>query len=283
MAIYAFGDLQGCYDELQQLLDKIGPTSEDQLWFVGDLVNRGPKSLKTLRFIHSLGDQARSVLGNHDLHLLAVACGFSQPRHGDTLSKILFAKDRDELLTWLGRQPLAHHDKESGYTMVHAGLPPQWSVQDAVSYSNEVSSVLNSAVSVQYFRNMYGNEPAKWKAKLQGWERYRFITNCLTRLRYCTKNGKLAMQAKGPIGSQEPGLYPWFDLRKKHPEEHIVFGHWSALGAGTHGASQSILSLDSGCVWGGTLSAVQLEKHPTWYQVASLQTKRKFDTVNTTV
>lgn len=276
MAIYAFGDLQGCYDELQQLLDNIGPTSDDKLWFVGDLVNRGPKSLKTLRFVHSLSEQARSVLGNHDLHLLAVASGFSQPKHGDTLSKILFAKDRDELLCWLGSQPLAYSDETTDFTMVHAGLPPQWSTKDALNYSNEVSQVLNSAISIQYFRNMYGNDPAKWKSKLQGWERYRFITNCLTRLRYCSKRGKLAMQAKGPVGSQERGLYPWFDLRENYPDEKIVFGHWSAIGAGAHGPNQNILSLDSGCVWGGQLTAVKLGENPVWYQVNSQQKQRKF-------
>lgn len=276
MATYAFGDLQGCYDELQTLLDKIGPNSDDELWFVGDLVNRGPKSLKTLRYIHSLGDQAKCVLGNHDLHLLAVASGFSQPKHGDTLSKILFAKDRDELLTWLGRQPLAHHDQDSGFTMVHAGIPPQWSAADAVGYSAEVSAMLNSAISIQYFRSMYGNEPNQWKNKLSGWERYRFITNCLTRLRYCTKKGKLAMQAKGPIGSQEKGLYPWFALRKGQPEERLVFGHWSAIGSGVHGPNRNIISLDDGCVWGGKLTAAKLGKEPTWYNTPSKRSKAHF-------
>lgn len=276
MAIYAFGDLQGCYDELQELLDKIGPSSDDELWFVGDLVNRGPKSLKTLRYIHRLGNQAKCVLGNHDLHLLAVASGFSQPKHGDTLNKILFADDRDELLTWLGRQPLAHHDSESGFTMIHAGLPPQWSTNDAVSYSAEVSDVLNSAISIQYFRNMYGNEPNKWKNKLSGWERYRFITNCLTRLRYCTKKGKLAMQSKGPVGTQEKGLYPWFSLREERADERIVFGHWSAIGAGVHGHHENIISLDTGCVWGGKLTAAKLGDNPIWFQTPSKRAKTTF-------
>ena len=259
MAIYAIGDVQGCYDELQALLEKINfDPLRDYLWFTGDLVNRGPKSLQVLRFVKDLGTRAVTVLGNHDLHLLSIANGYGELRTDDTLDEILQAPDRDELLTWLRHQPLLHRDEQAGYALIHAGLPPQWTVLQAQVHAREVESVLRGEQHREFFGHMYGNLPDHWDEALTKWDQLRFIVNCFTRLRYLTSRGKLCLNAKGPIGTQPSGCLPWFSLpERRSREERILFGHWSTLG---YCARDNVIALDSGCLWGGTLSAVNLDE-----------------------
>lgn len=268
MAIYAIGDVQGCFAELQSLLEKLRfDPGGDRLWFVGDLVNRGPQSLETLRFVRSLGDCAVTVLGNHDLHLLAVAHGASRTKRRDTFGDVLGAPDRDELLDWLRRCPLLHHG--GGFYLIHAGLPPQWSVADAERYAAEVQAVLGSENFSEFFRYMYGDQPDLWSDELQGWERLRFITNCLTRLRYCERNGRIDYRQKGPPGSQPPHLVPWFEAPgRRSTGANIVFGHWSTLG---FYAENGIFCLDTGCLWGGELTAFRLDGDRQRIAVPSLR------------
>jgi bis(5'-nucleosyl)-tetraphosphatase (symmetrical) len=259
MAVYAVGDIQGCFDELRMALDAVRfDPAVDRLWFVGDLVNRGPKSLETLRFVYSLGNAAISVLGNHDLHLLAIASGNLKKAGKDTLGEILDAPDREELLHWLRHCPLIHHDRHLDFALLHAGLPPQWRIEDAVSYAREVESVLQSSDHIEYFDEMYGNKPKSWSEAHQGMQRYRFITNCFTRLRFCTADGVLALKEKGPPGTQaKPEALPWFE----HPhrasrDTRIVFGHWSTLG---YLAKHNVWAIDSGCLWGGALTMLRID------------------------
>ena len=256
MAVYAIGDIQGCYDELLELLDLIGfDPRQDRLWFAGDLVNRGPQSLETLRFVRSL--DAVAVLGNHDLHLLAAACDPRQLKRKDTLHAILEAPDAAELLEWLRCRPLLHHDETLGYTMIHAGLPPQWDLNTALACAAEVERVLRGDGYRAFFAEMYGNEPATWSASLKGTARLRFITNCFTRLRYCDSDGRLALEEKGPPGSQRAHLMPWFEVPWRNSRDmRVLFGHWSTLGA--HDAP-GIHALDTGCLWGGSLTAMRLD------------------------
>ena len=256
MAVYAIGDVQGCFDELQSLLELIDFKPDlDQLWFAGDLVNRGPKSLETLRFIRSLN--AVSVLGNHDLHLLACAHIPARRKRKDTLTHILDAPDAAQLLEWLRHQPLLHHDTTLGYTLVHAGLPPQWDLETARACSAEVEQVLRGDSYAEFLNAMYGNKPDVWTPALTGWERLRFITNCLTRLRYCDSNGRLALEEKGPPDSQPDHLKPWFEWNsRKSRDMNILFGHWSTLGAYD---APGIHALDTGCLWGGQLTALRLD------------------------
>ncbi len=258
MAIYAIGDVQGCQSSLLELLERINFIPEqDVLWFAGDLVNRGPDSLDTLRFVKGLGKSAFTVLGNHDLHLLAVAGGYATAHSEDTLSGILQAPDRDELLDWLRMQPLIHHDPASGYTMIHAGLPPQWDLRTAITRCREVEDILRSSHYTDYLANMYGKYPDQWDDKLEGWDRLRYITNCLTRLRYCDENGLLCLSAKGAPGSQPDGFKPWFEIAgRATSSERILFGHWSTLGICD---DHNIHSLDGGCLWGGSLCAIRLD------------------------
>lgn len=259
MAIYAIGDLQGCLEPLQQLLEKIHfDTAKDQLWFTGDLVNRGPHSLETLRFVKSLGDSAITVLGNHDLHLLAVDLGHTQfLKQSDTLQAIIDAPDRRELLEWLRQQPLFHHDVENGYSLLHAGLPPQWDLTTTQQCAREVENVLRRDNYKQFIDHMYGNDPIHWSETLQGHDRLRFIVNCFTRLRYCTDDGHLALAAKGAPGSQPHGTRPWFEIEnRKSRGMKIIFGHWSTLPLTVN---DSIVALDSGCLWGGQLTAFRLD------------------------
>jgi len=259
MAIYAIGDIQGCYDDLQRLLDKINfRVDKDKLWFAGDLVNRGPDSLKTLRFIKSLGDRAITVLGNHDLTLLAIAEGFTKPKQ-HTLDKILKAPDRDELLFWLRHQKLLHHCEKRGYTMVHAGIYHQWDLQQAKQRAQEVESILQSKFYLEFFTHMYGNKPDKWDAQLNNWDRLRFITNAFSRMRYCTPDGTLNFSDNHSPGTQKKGYLPWYELCKAQSSEHkIVFGHWSTLAGNTN--TKNIYALDTGCLWGGELTAIKLGK-----------------------
>lgn len=260
MACYAIGDVQGCLDPLQRLLEQLRfDPARDRLWFTGDLVNRGPDSLAVLRFVHSLGDYAVTVLGNHDLHLLAVASGTAKRKERDTLDAVLAAPDRDELLGWLLRRPLLHHDAALGYTLVHAGLLPPWDLADAQGLAREVETAL-AADAPAFFRHMYGNFPDHWRAELRGYERLRVVVNAFTRLRYCDLEGNLDLRFKGPPGSQPPDLLPWFQVPgRRSAALRVVFGHWSALGR-YHG--DNVIGLDSGCIWGRELTAVRLDTEP---------------------
>lgn len=258
MAIYVIGDIQGCYAELEQLLAQTGFTAEqDVLWLVGDLINRGRQSLEVLRFVKNLGDRAVSVLGNHDLHCLAVACGYGRIHRQDTLDELLNAPDRDELLDWLRHRPLLHHDERLGLTMIHAGLPPQWDLDLARQCAAEVEQALRGPDPGRYFASMYGNNPDRWSDNLQGPDRLRFITNCLTRLRYLDHEGGLSLAPKGPIGTQPVGCEPWFRMPgRKTANDRIIFGHWSTLGLYQQ---DNVIGLDSGCLWGGELTALQVD------------------------
>ncbi len=274
MATYAIGDLQGCYEELIDLLDKINfDAAKDQLCFVGDLVNRGPHSLKTLRFVHALGANAVTVLGNHDLHLLAIAAGQEKYMHtGDTLAEILDAPDKDALLSWLGRQALVYQHEELKFTLVHAGLPPQWEVGQAREYAREVEMALTADNHKEYFAHMYGRQPAQWSERLDGWGRLRFITNCLTRLRYCDATGRLDFKEKLAPGRQAAGLFPWFELEQRASRhDKIIFGHWASLREYKFDYKAfNVYPTDRGCVWGGSLAALRLEDE-RFFSVASRQ------------
>ncbi len=258
MATYAIGDIQGCFDQLQALLERLAfDPARDRLWFTGDLVNRGPKSLDTLRFVRDLGEGAATVLGNHDLHMLAVAAGQSDYSRSDTFHDVLEAPDADELLNWLRHRPLLHHDAELGHTLVHAGLPPQWDLATAQGCAAELESVLRGPEHVAFLHDMYGNKPKRWAAELQGMERLRFSLNCFTRMRYCTREGKLDFKHKGAPGSQPAELLPWFEIPgRRSAGLKLVFGHWSTLGLR---AGDGLFGLDTGCLWGGRLTAVCLE------------------------
>lgn len=255
MSRYAIGDVQGCYTELRALLTELKFSSDrDQIWFVGDLVNRGPQSLEVLRFVRALGANAVTVLGNHDLHLLAVACGSHRKRKSDTLDEIFAAPDRDELLGWLITRPLAHH--EHGDLMVHAGLVPQWTVATALALAREVESALSTDPRA-LFENMYGDEPTRWSEMLVGMERLRFAINVLTRLRVCTRDGEVDLKMKGKPPRGHSKLQPWFDIdTRRSADTRVVFGHWSALGLVVR---KDVVGLDSGCVWGGALTAKDLD------------------------
>jgi bis(5'-nucleosyl)-tetraphosphatase (symmetrical) len=261
MAVYAIGDIQGCFDELQALLDLIRfDPACDRLWFAGDLVNRGPKSLETLRFVRELGPLAVTVLGNHDLHLLAAAHGSPLNHDDGSLHAILAAPDRDELIDWLRRQPLLHHDNALGFTLVHAGLPPEWDLPLAQACAAEVETVLQGNDPAGFFPHMYGNKPKRWSEKLGGWERLRFIVNCFTRLRFCSEDGRLDLKSKGPPGCQPTGFKPWFEITGRASRDlNIIFGHWSTLGA--HDAT-GVYPIDSGCLWGGQLTALRIDTAP---------------------
>jgi len=259
LATYAIGDIQGCYDELQRLLEFIEfNPSKDKLWLAGDIVNRGPKSLEVMRFVKSLGKRAITVLGNHDLHLLALSQGNRRHSKHGTLDKILQAPDSDELLHWLRHRPVMHHSRKQNFSMVHAGLPPQWDIPTALALARELEAVIQGPGFRRFCRQMYGNEPDLWSNKLTGMARHRFITNSFTRLRFCTPGGRLALQEKGSPDSQHGKLLPWYELPKRASRnDRILFGHWSTLGY--HEAHQ-IWSLDTGCLWGGALTALRLRK-----------------------
>ena len=259
MATYAIGDIHGCYKPLRALLKKVKFNSDkDILWFVGDLINRGPQSLDTLRFIYGLRDQSVIVLGNHDLHLLAMHAGYRTPSPNDTVDDILNAPDCEELLYWLRQQPLLHHDSERDITMVHAGIPPQWSVKKALKRAQEVEQVLRGDEWEIFLQSMYGNKPARWKKGLQTTERWRVITNYLTRMRFCSAKGSLDLTSKGGLHHAPKGYAPWFEYtHRKTWYNTIIFGHWAALAGETY--SEHAHSLDTACVWGGTLTALRLE------------------------
>lgn len=262
MAVYAIGDVQGCFDELEALLRLVRfERGKDRLWFVGDLVNRGPKSLDVLRFVAELGDEARIALGNHDLNLLAIAAGTRELRNQDTVQDVLDAPDANELIEWLARRPLLVSEPGIPYTMVHAGLPPRWSVADAADRAGEVETALAGSKRQQFLANMYGSKPARWKSGLEGWKRLRFITNALTRIRYVDAGGRLDMNESGAPGTQPPTLAPWFESKNRRSRgEPIIFGHWATLQL-EHALdpAHGVYHLDTGCVWGGTLTALRLD------------------------
>ena len=262
MATYAIGDIQGCYEPLRRLLDRIAfDPSKDRLWFVGDLVNRGPDSLACLRFVRSLDEQADVVLGNHDLHLLARAEGETRSARKDNLDDILTAPDRDDLLDWLRHRPLMHQDTKKGFAMVHAGLPPQWDIPQALACAREVEEALRGPDYRAFLKGMYGDQPAIWSDDLSGMERLRFITNCLTRMRYCDTQGRLDLTAKGHPATQPAGALPWFRIPgRASRDQRIVFGHWSTL---KWLAENNVWSLDTGCLWGGQLTAIRLRRKKT--------------------
>jgi bis(5'-nucleosyl)-tetraphosphatase (symmetrical) len=278
MATYAIGDLQGCYNPLIRLLDYLEFSPEDdRLWFVGDLVNRGPQSLEVLRFVKGLGRAAVAVLGNHDLHLVMQAAGYGKSNKEDTLAAILAAPDRDELLAWLRSLPLFHVEGEMA--MVHAGLLPAWSVAQAQTLSDEVSAALTAPDYTEFLANMWGSEPDGWRDDLTGWERLRVAVNAMTRMRFVTADGRMEFRASGAKGPPERGpahCVPWFEAPGRKSADHtLVCGHWSALG---FRQTANLLALDTGCLWGGSLTAIRLEDrrvfqmpcgqsaHPTGWQ-----------------
>jgi len=251
----AFGDLQGCHRPLQLLLDRIAPPATEPFWFCGDLINRGPDSLAALRFVSGLGDRAVTVLGNHDLHLLATVAGSRKPRRGDTLQPILDAPDRDELVDWLRRRPLAH--LQGDYLLVHAGLVPSWDPLQAIELAGEVEAVLRGPHWGEFMSVMYGNDPDRWDDTLRGNERLRAIVNILTRVRYLDKEGRLDLASTASLDQAPSGKRPWFDVPgRRAAGKTVVFGHWSTLGVVDR---PDLVALDTGCVWGGCLSAMRLE------------------------
>jgi bis(5'-nucleosyl)-tetraphosphatase (symmetrical) len=256
LATYAIGDVQGCGDALRALLGEIGFSSaRDTLWFVGDLVNRGTQSAEVLRFVRGLGERAVVVHGNHDLHALAVAAGKAKPRSDDTLEDLLAAPDRDALLDWLRHRPLLHVDRE--YAMVHAGLLPSWTLGQAAELAAEVEAALRAPDHRGLYPSLYGGKPAAWSDALRGPERLRVIVNAMTRMRFCTPDGAMEFSVKGGAEKALPGYLPWFEVPgRKTRGVPIVCGHWSALGLRV---TPDLLALDTGCVWGGRLTAIRLE------------------------
>ncbi|MDF2181431.1 symmetrical bis(5'-nucleosyl)-tetraphosphatase [Neptuniibacter sp. CAU 1671] len=262
MAVYAIGDIQGCYDALLRLLDKLKFSGDDQLWVAGDLVNRGPQSLETLRFLKQMDSQVQCVLGNHDLHLLAVYHNRDHSKRKDTLDPILHSHDNDELMAWLQQLPLLVTDAEGQYCMTHAGLPPCWSIAEAQALANEVETVLRSDQAQTYFDAMYGNDPACWHPDLEGPTRWRVITNYLTRMRFCKADGTLNFSHKGPAGDMPEGFSPWYLFPRKSPADdkvNLIFGHWASLMGQVE--QPHLFALDTGCVWGHQLTALRLDDH----------------------
>lgn len=256
---YAIGDVQGCLSVLERLLENIQfDPGVDILWFTGDLVNRGPQSLATLRFIKSLGDHHPIVLGNHDLHLLALAHHAHAGWKEDTLQDIFMAPDHKELITWLSQKHLIYHDDKLNFTMVHASLAPSWDLVTAKRLANEVESAIRGDSAKEFFQHMYGNQPDQWSENLQGWDRLRCITNYFTRARFCHSDGRLELNTKGNLSSSSADLIPWFKVQSRvNANLKILFGHWAALGGVTN--TPNVFALDTGCVWGHELTAMRLE------------------------
>jgi bis(5'-nucleosyl)-tetraphosphatase (symmetrical) len=263
MAVYAIGDVQGCFDELKALLAKTGASEGDRLWFVGDLVNRGPKSLEVLRFVRALGERAVVVLGNHDLHLVAQFESLEHARRGDTFRDVFGAPDARALVDWLRTRPMMH--AEGSYAMVHAGLLPQWSIGKALALGAEVQAALAGSAYRDFLKNMYGGTPQAWDDALAGWDRLRVIVNAMTRMRFCNRDGRMDLEGKGT--QPRKGYSRWYETRTKAngtEKATLLFGHWSQLGLVVE---PGVIGLDSGCIWGGALSALRLEDR-TLYQVA---------------
>jgi bis(5'-nucleosyl)-tetraphosphatase (symmetrical) len=255
MAIYAIGDIQGCFDELLRLLDVISFNEySDQLWFAGDLVNRGPKSLETLRFVKSLDTAAITVLGNHDMHLLAASCAEKPANKKDTLSQVLEAPDRDELIDWLRHRPFFHFNDD--FCLVHAGLPPQWDFKTTQKMALLAEEALQGPDYRVFLKQMYGDKPNIWSPALKGVGKLRFIINCFTRMRFCDAKGRLDFANDGPLGSQPKNLFPWFEApNRKNAGMRVIFGHWSTLG---YYEGPNCYGIDTGCLWGGQLTALKL-------------------------
>ncbi len=276
MAIYAIGDVQGCYPELQRLLAKLHfDPAADRLWFCGDLVNRGGESLEVLRLVHRLRASSVVTLGNHDLSLLAVAIREpeARARTNPDLRRVLDAPDSDELTDWLRGQSLLHHDAELGFTLVHAGLAPSWTLKQAMHIAREVELALRGPGHRALLQRMFGNRPARWSSKLRGQDRLRAAINIFTRMRYCDAHGRIDFDVKGPPGSQRAGLYPWFEvpgLRMR--ATRIVCGHWSALG---RFAGLGTYAIDTGCVWGGQLTALRLDGEEPQFIAVDAEPHRK--------
>jgi bis(5'-nucleosyl)-tetraphosphatase (symmetrical) len=257
---YAIGDVQGCFDDLLRLLDKIefDPVL-DRLWFTGDLVNRGPDSLALLRYVKGLGGAAVSVLGNHDLNLLSAAAGRSALRRKDTIAEILEAPDCEELLFWLRHQQLLHHDERLGFTMVHAGLPPQWDLDAARRYANELETVLQNFAYEDLFKNLSMEKPWRWRDELAGWERLRYIANSFTQMRYCDCAGRLDMSGERRKQHGKKKSMPWFEIPKRNNRDlNILFGHWASL-ANRNTKRKGVFPLDTGCADKGVFTALRLE------------------------
>lgn len=264
MAIYAIGDIQGCYSEFRRLLDRIAfDPANDQLWLAGDLVNRGPNSLETLRFVKSLGNAAVTVLGNHDLHLIATVVSLGKTGKKDTLGPILRAADCDELITWLRFRPLFYHNDD--FCMLHAGLPPQWDLEMAKQMARETEQAIQGDDHPRFFRAMYGNRPTIWQDDLVQSEKLRFAVNSFSRLRFCSIDGELDFSHKGPPGSQPIHLMPWFEVPwRKSRGMRIIFGHWSTLG---FYEGHNVFGIDTGCLWGGQLTALKLTTNPQRFAI----------------
>jgi len=273
MAVYAIGDIQGCFSELEQLLNEINfSTSTDQLWFVGDLVNRGPQSLKTIQYIRSLTDSAICVLGNHDIHLIACHAGVQTCKPKSSLNQILQHPLADEIINWLRCQPLLHHDPELNWTMVHAGLIPQWDLATAKLCANEVEAQLKSPHYADFLDHAYGDTPNQWNSELSKEERWRVIINAFTRLRLCDQQGRMDFSFKGQLGEQSNHLHAWFDVPRQSEDLNIIFGHWSALGLKqTH----NLLGLDTGCLWGNQLTAARIDSNPVSLHQLNCTAKKK--------
>lgn len=276
MSAYAIGDIQGCYSELQNLLNEINfDERRDELWFTGDLVNKGPKSLQTLRFIKALGVNAKITLGNHDLHLLAVAKNIQPLLKKDTIQEILAADDVKELIDWLKSRPLLITDDNLNFTMVHAGLPPQWSLENAKEFAKECELILQSEKINKLLAEMYGDTPNIWVNSLQDYAKQRFIINCFTRIRFCNSDGMLDFDTKVAPGKQNTSLIPWYSLpNRKTKDNKIIFGHWSTVHIGNEKnfKQYNVYPIDTGCLWGGRLTAMRLEDEKV-FSVPSEQPK----------
>jgi bis(5'-nucleosyl)-tetraphosphatase (symmetrical) len=273
MALYVIGDLQGCLEPLERLVDSIDfDPASDRLWFVGDLVNRGPDSLGCLRFVKGLGSSAVTVLGNHDFHLLCVATGAQKARPRDTLQAVLDAPDRDELIEWLRGLPLMH--VEGAFAMVHAGLLPEWTIARARQLAGEVETALQGPGWRRFLTNLYGNEPGRWDDSLTGDDRLRVIVNAMSRLRVCARDGAMDLSFRGDPGEKHGRRIPWFDVPLRKSDTHtIVFGHWSALGLHL---GEKVMCLESGCLWGRALTAIRLSDRRV-YQVDCPASKYRGD------
>ncbi|RDX36606.1 symmetrical bis(5'-nucleosyl)-tetraphosphatase [Kangiella sp. HD9-110m-PIT-SAG07] len=259
MATYAIGDIQGCYDEFRLLLTKIqfNPAS-DRLWLAGDLISRGPKSLEVLNYVYDHQDLCDIVLGNHDLHLLAVYYTESKLPKKDDLNRILAADNTNTLMKWLRKQPVAVYDKHLDFLMTHAGVAPGWDLNQTLACAYELEQVLEEKdTATDFFQHMYGNKPSHWQKKLKGIERLRFITNAFTRMRFCHQDGSLDFKSKSTPGKQSKGLSPWYELSDIGLETRVVFGHWAALDGKSQ--AKNVYAIDTGCVWGNQLTALRLE------------------------
>lgn len=263
MATYAIGDIQGCFQALTQLLDKINFNEQnDRLWLTGDLVNRGPDSLAVLDFVVQLGDIAVTVLGNHDLHLLAVSEGIIAPKPDDKIMPVLSSPNKKRLMTWLRQRPLIHHDKESGFSMSHAGLYPHWDIKQGLELAAELSQILSGNGYRNLLQTMYGDAPVRWDQAVTDELRARFVINCFTRMRYLTTGYELNFSEKGAPGSQMAGLSPWFTMpARKNKKQKIIFGHWSTVHLGNikDFTPYNVYPIDTGYLWGGQLTALRLE------------------------